>query len=696
LSPLFSNVPHPLKLVDTASAWCLGIAAGCVIFATGCGQVDQGQEPPSALPDTEWPLHGLTAAEARFSPLDQIHVDNVGRLGLAWSFDMDSTRGLEATPIMVDGVLYVTSTWSRVYAVDARTGTLLWEYDPDVPGGWARHACCDVVNRGVAISGDRVFVGTLDGRLVALNRADGRVLWDTDTINRSPPYTITGAPRVVGDLVIIGNGGGEFNVRGYVSAYRADTGEMAWRFYTVPGRGDDPHENPALERAAETWPGVDWSVTGGGGTAWDSIAYDADLDLLYVGTGNGSPWARHMRSTESGDHLYLSSILALRPDTGALAWYYQTTPGDNWDYTATQNMILTELEIDDVQRKVLLQAPKNGFFYVLDRATGELLSAEPYVTVTWASHIDMVSGRPVETGQGDYSEQRQLVFPSTLGGHNWHPMAYSPETGLVYIPAREASGYFHPTKLNWFELGSEEAARQTGQPTPKIAGQLLAWDPVTQQAAWRVHQPGLYNGGVLATAGNLVLHGDGDGFLYAHAADTGEERLKLELGTGVIAPPITYSLDGVQYVALLAGYNGIEDDSTPVHRYRNDGRLLVFKLDGRPVPLPKQRPPPQPFPPPADLAAIPGEISHGEGLYLRWCVGCHGIEGTTRGPDLRRMTLGTRGVFHEIVMDGLYAPKGMAGFDDVLSQDDSLAILAFLNEQTRQAHLAQQDGTWAD
>ena len=332
----------------------------------------------------DWPLHGRTYDESRHSPLDAINTETVGELGLAWYHDMDTRRGQEATPIVIDGVIYVTSAWSKVHAFDARTGDLLWQYDPEVPGEWAVRGCCDVVNRGVAYHDGKIFFGTFDGRLIALDATDGSPVWEIDTItDRDKFYTITGAPRVVKGRVLIGNGGGEFGVRGYVSAYDAQTGELDWRFYTVPGNPDAPFENPILEMAAETWTDEWWKL-GGGGTVWDSMAYDAELDLLYIGVGNGSPWNPKFRSPEGGDNLFLSSIVALRPDTGEYVWHFQTTPGDQWDFTATQQMILADMEIEGAPRKVLMQAPKNGFFYVIDRETGAFISAEPFVPVTWA------------------------------------------------------------------------------------------------------------------------------------------------------------------------------------------------------------------------------------------------------------------------------------------------------------------------
>ena len=342
-----------------------------------------------------WLTHGRTYSEQRFSPLKQINDRNVGDLGLAWHYDFGTRRGLEATPLVIDGVMYVTGNWSVVHALDARTGRPLWQFDPEVDPAWAVHLCCDVVNRGVAAWGDKIYVGTLDGRLIALDMATGRKVWEVLTVDRDWPYSITGAPRVANGKVFIGNGGAELGVRGYVSAYDAETGKQVWRFYTIPGDPSKPFESPAMEMAAKTWSGKWWTM-GGGGTAWDSLVYDPELNLLYIGVGNGGPWNQEIRSAGDGDNLFLSSIVAVNADTGEYVWHYQTTPGDTWDYTATQTMILAELNIGGKQRKVIMQAPKNGFFYVLDRGTGELLSAEPYVAVTWATHVDMATGRPVE------------------------------------------------------------------------------------------------------------------------------------------------------------------------------------------------------------------------------------------------------------------------------------------------------------
>ena len=382
-----------------------------------------------------WLAHGRTYEEQRFSPFTQINRDNVSDLGLAWFRDMGTNRGQEATPIIVDGTMFVTSAWSRVYAIDAVTGDLKWSYDPEVPGEWGRRACCDVVNRGVAVYQGRVYVGSLDGRLIALDAATGVKVWEVDTlIDRDRFYSITGAPRAAGGKVFIGNGGAEFGVRGYVTAYDAETGEQAWRFFTVPGDPSLPFEHPEMEMAAETWRGGEWWEIGGGGTTWNSIVYDPDFNQVYLGVGNGAPWTRAIRSPGGGDNLFLASIVAVDVDTGRMNWYYQTTPGDNWDYTAVQDMALADMEVDGEMTKVLLQAPKNGFFYVIERGTGELLRAHPFATVTWATHVDLETGRPVENADFDYTEEEKWVLPGPYGAHNWQAMSVDVEAGLVYLP----------------------------------------------------------------------------------------------------------------------------------------------------------------------------------------------------------------------------------------------------------------------
>ena len=657
---------------------CVVVAvAGLGIGTTGAGAQNRDRRSAAnriddavlqnveSRPD-DWVAHGRDTGETRFSPLENINVENVKELGLAWSYQTMTTRGLEATPLIVDGVMYTTGTWSVVYAIDARSGEQRWKYDPEVPGEYGAKACCDVVNRGVAIFKGNVYVATLDGRLVALHAGTGKPVWEVVTVDRKRPYTITGAPRVANGKILIGNGGAEYGVRGYVSAYDAQTGELVWRFYTVPGDPEKPYESPAVEQAAQTWSGQWWKI-GGGGTVWDSLAYDPELKLVYVGVGNGSPWNPHLRGDGKGDHLYLSSIVALNADTGALVWYYQTTPGDAWDYTATQHMLLTELNISGRQRRVLLQAPKNGFFYVLDRETGELISAEPYVKVTWAKGIDKKTGRPIEVPGMRYEDKGKIVIPGPLGGHNWQPMSYSPKTGLVYIPAQDNAMFYAQDKdfvyrPGAWNTGIDFGARPPG-PLPRPAGFLLAWDPVAQQARWRVKHALMWNGGTLSTAGDLVFQGTADGRFSAYHASTGKTLWEVNVGGGIIATPVTYRVDGIQYVSIMAGWGGagVLTGGLPS---QPRGRLLTFMLSGKrklPAIATKKR---RVKVTPIDSNPDPQAFARGAKHYARNCSVCHGIAAVGTGvlPDLRVSDEGTYDDYQGIVLEGEMIEIGMPSF----------------------------------
>ncbi len=676
--------------------------APAVAPAPKAGRVDSARVARADQEAGEWLVHGRTTSEQRHSPLDAIDRGNVKSLGLAWSFDLGSTRGVEATPIVVDGVMYVSASWSVVFALDAATGKQLWKYDPQVPGEWGRNACCDVVNRGVAVWDGSVFVATLDGRLVSLDAATGALNWEVLTIDRSLPYTITGAPRVMKGKVVIGNGGAEYGVRGYVTAYDAKTGGQLWRFYTVPGDPSKPFENPALEAAAKTWTGEWWKI-GGGGTAWDSMVYDPDLDLLYVGTGNGSPWTRTARSPGGGDNLYLCSILALRPDTGELVWHYQTTPGDNWDYTSVQPIMLADIEIAGAARKVLMQAPKNGFFYVLDRATGELISAEPYVAITWASGIDKATGRPIETEQSSYEGKPKVMLPGPLGGHNWHPMAFSPKTGLVYLPAHDTpfwyaqEGVFKYRPGTWnLALDMDVVVDKTETETPAAKGQLVAWDPVAQKAVWRVDHDGSWNGGVLATAGGLVFQGLGNGFFRAYNDETGETLWEVQSQTGIIAAPISDAIGGEQDIAVAAGWGVVSiagglDETTAIAKHHNEGRVLAFKL-GATSAMPTNQPRDRTFPAPPPLEASAAAVAAGKSTYGQYCLWCHGfsVASSFLVPDLRMMSAERHAAFEDIVLRGALRGTGMPPFEGMLTPEEVEGVRAYIVNEARKAYEKQQ------
>jgi PQQ-dependent dehydrogenase (methanol/ethanol family) len=557
------------------------------------------------------------------------------------------------------------------------------------------NACCDVGNRGVAMWNHKIYVGAYDGRLVALDAATGKLVWSTLTVDTTKPYTITQAPRVVRGRVIIGNSGGEYGTRGYISAYDAETGRLAWRFFTVPGDPSKPFENDAMARAAKTWSGEWWKL-GGGGPVWDAISYDPKLDLLYFGVGNGVQWARSARSEGKGDNLYLASIVALHADTGEYAWHYQATPGEEWDFDAVQQLVLADLKVDGKPRQVLMQANKNGFFYVLDRNTGALISAKAIVPTTWASGVDLKTGRPIENKEARYSETGKPVDikPGPLGAHNWQPMAFNAKTGLVYIPAQQVPIRYLPlpslpiAPIGW-NLGVALASL-----TPQDEGFLLAWDPVHQREAWRVEYKGPWNGGVVTTAGNIVAQGDAAGNFNVYRADNGEKLWSMFAQSGIIAAPSTFEVAGEQYIAVLSGWGGSYALSggkaaAMSGNLRNVSRLLVFKLGGTNAlpPLAARAIVINPPPEPADSVSI----ARGEPLFDQYCSACHGEHAVGGGvvPDLRASNFLSMDFFYNIVLDGALKDAGMASFKSALSRDDATAIRNFI------IHRANEDGNAA-
>ncbi|MBN8831888.1 MAG: PQQ-dependent dehydrogenase, methanol/ethanol family [Sphingomonadales bacterium] len=676
--------------------------APLVLLAACTGAADKAAQGVdgaaiAAGTDDQWLSYGRTYDEQRFSPLKQINTQNAAQLGLAWFADLDTARGQEGTPLAIDGKLYITTAWSKAKAYDVATGKLIWEYDPKVPGETAVKACCDVVNRGMAAWGDRLFLGTLDGRLIALDRATGKELWSVVTVDQSQNYTITGAPRVINGMVIIGNGGAEYGVRGYVTAYDAASGKQLWRFYTVP---DAPGKNGAdyLKKAEASWKGEYWKL-GGGGTVWDSMAYDPELDLLYIGVGNGSPWNQAYRSPGGGDNLYLSSIVAIRAKTGDYAWHFQETPGETWDYTATQHIMLADLTIDGKPRKVLMHAPKNGFFYVLDRTNGQFLSGKNFVPVNWATGLDPKTGRPIEVADARYDKTGKLWLgsPGPGGAHSWHPMAFDPAQGLVFIPAQITSfPYLADPKWKPSPMGfntGDDFASVSMPPVPAVregtlkatTGELIAWDPIAQKARWRVPYKGPWNGGLLATAGGLLFQGTADGRFLAYSSADGKPLWTFAAQTGVIAPPISFSVKGEQYVAVLAGWGGSYALSPGLislksGRVRNVSRLLVFKLGGKAA-LPAAQPVEEaPLNPPADTASAE-TVKRGGAIYARYCGVCHGDAAIAGGvtPDLRHSAmLGDADGWQTIVHDGALAQNGMVGWSKLLSRSDIDSVRAYV------------------
>jgi len=550
------------RLLMAAALACSMIGVRSLTLASQSAPRRVDEASLRAANPAEWLGYGRDYAETHYSPLDQVSATNVASLRPAWTTDLGTPAGgIETTPLVSDGIMYVTGPWSTVVALDAATGAVKWRWDPQLPRQGGPRLCCGPVNRGVALYDGRLYVGLLDMRLVALDAATGAVAWETQTsIDLADAYSITGAPRVVKGKVIIGNGGAEHGVRGYISAYDAQTGKLAWRFFTVPGNPASGFEHPELEMAAKTWTGEWWRV-GGGGTAWDGMAYDPDADLLYVGTGNGSPWARDIRSPGGGDNLFLSSILAIRPDTGRLVWHFQQAPGEQWDYTATQPMILANLQIGGRERKVLMQAPKNGYFYVIDRLTGEFISGEPFAPVTWARGLDPKTGRPIEAPGVRYGVDPVTLAPGPPGAHNWHPMSFHPGAGLVYFPVRLNSyEYARDPNFTYTKGGANLGlgrgrfgipAEAAGRPTQFF----VAWDPVAQRSHWQVEITDAGGSGTLATAGNLVFFSAVGGELGAYEARTGAKLWRGDTAPGA-ATPITYLLRGRQYVAIAAGREG--------------------------------------------------------------------------------------------------------------------------------------------
>lgn len=706
-------------------------AAACllaVVVLAACGP-----SPAPTRSGSEWPNPGGDAGKTHHSPLTGIHRDNVDGLGLAWVAEFDTNRVLEATPVVIDGVMYTSGVAGRAYAFDATSGEMLWRFVPPVDMQVNRSVCCDQANRGVAVARGKAFVSALDGWMYALDARTGEVVWKTDAIvDRSRGYSSTGAPEIAGDVVVIGNAGAEFDVRGYVSAFDLDTGELVWRFWTVPrDPALGPQDHPDLAKAVDTWdPDSRWDL-GGGGTAWDAIHFDPETGYVIIGTGNGGPYHSDKRSPAGGNQLYLASLVALDAGTGRVQWHYQQTPHDSWDFTSAQPMILTRLEIDGETRPVLIHAPKNGFLYVLDRRDGELLRAHPIVRTNWASSVDLDTGRPVMTPEAsDYAAGPKIVFPGAPGARNWHPASFDPQTGLYYAAVLDIGNLMFmtpgqkprvPRTMNndaALILSPDLEAALPSLPPPvqdavrtlpafeevkrqPVVSELRAIDPLTGETRWAVPAAGWQDrGGVLTTAGGLLFQGSIDGSFNVYDQRDGTRLKTIDTGTSILAAPMTYEVDGEQYVAVMAAWGGGGFQFVPryaaAYQRGNQGRLLVFKLGGGDVPLPPELPPPRvaPEPPPQLDGVSEATLARGQGLYLRYCAACHTFQHRSITPDLRRMRPGTHDSFQAIVLQGALVPRGMPRWDDVLTADDARAIHAYLIEmqgQTRDDELARQE-----
>ncbi|MES2624668.1 MAG: PQQ-dependent dehydrogenase, methanol/ethanol family [Pseudomonadota bacterium] len=706
-----------------ATALALALLSGCQPAEQDTTQTTESAAPEAAAPaattaaalaanvtterllnaadePSQWLSVGGTYEERHYSPLAEIKRDNINELGLSWFADYDTNLSQQGTPLYIDGVIYVSTAWSKVYAFDARTGTQLWQYDPKTPKDIAVKVCCGIVNRGLAAYEGKIYIGTLDGYLIAINASTGAEEWRKLTVDQSKQYTVTSAPRVIKGQVLIGNSGSEFGVRGYLGAYNASTGEDLWRVYTVPGNPELGFETPQIEMAASTWSGKWWEL-GGGGTVWDAIVYDEVNNLVMFGTGNGTPWDQRVRDPNGGDNLFVASILAVNADTGAYAWHYQTTPGDTWDYDAMSPMMLLDLDFNGDQRHVVVQPNKNGFMYVLDAATGELLKADPFTEVNWATGVDMNSGRPIEVPEARYNrDEIYNLAPGVQGAHGWHANAFNPETGLVYIAAQRA--YFVMRSMDNFvanplgtnlgiDMGASLAYYRDNPDAPReFVGYVSAWDPVAGKEVWRSEELNGPTGAVLSTGGGLVFSGGGNNNnqFRAYDAATGEKVWEFDTQTGMVAAPITYELDGKQYIAASVGINQAGNYYAPNH-----SRMLVFTVGGTTVlPEPVSFAPPQLSPPP--MVASAEEVAAGEEKYNATCALCHGNGGAARGANFPNLLvspmLHSQEGFDSIVLGGARQERGMVSFADRLQPADTSAIRAYLIARATEALAAQQ------
>lgn len=601
----------------------------------------------------DWLSYGFTPQETRYSPLDQINASNVSRLGLAWSYEVGpGGGGQEATPLVHNGVIFSITQWSVVFAVDVRTGKQKWQWDPEVNQTAVRpKICCGNVMRGIAIYDGKIIAPAIDGRLIALDEETGKPVWESRVAYSQDNYTITMAPRIAKGKVIIGVSGAEYPVRGFIAAFDAKTGAQAWKFYTVPGAGD---KDPGLIKARATWPKE--IVGGGGATVWDAISYDPELELVYFGTGNAGPWSEDTRVSKGFDLLFAASIVAVDVNTGLYKWHYQNVPGDEWDFDSVQHLLQADVTIKGVKRKVIMQANKNGFLYTLDRTNGKFIRATPFAKVNWALGLDEVTGRPIVNPQAKYSETESVnITPGPGGAHNWSPMSYHPNLGLLFLsaqsggqftyavqpnftynpqgqnmgivfgrgaaPAKPAPGAAKPAAGAAAENVSPEVAAaraaaaaaaaaappaEPAKPAPAPAklrealafigpdtngGFLTAYDPATGAERWRVPNGSAIGGGTFTTAGGLVFQATvvaGAGTLFAYSADKGEKLLEIKTGVpGQMAPPMTFMVDGKQYVAIQVGNGanppppgGAAPPANPNAPPAVKPRLLVYALDG--------------------------------------------------------------------------------------------------------------------
>ncbi|MBS1091087.1 PQQ-dependent dehydrogenase, methanol/ethanol family [Gluconobacter sp. Dm-74] len=721
-----SGLLTPIKVTKKRLLSCAAVLALSAAVPVAFAQEDTGAAITSADNGGNvgnWMSYGRSYSEQRFSPLDQINKDNVGQLKLAWHYDLDTNRGQEGTPLVVNGVMYATTNWSKMKALDAATGKLLWAYDPKVPGNIADRGCCDSVNRGAAYWNGKVYFGTFDGRLIALDAKTGKLVWSVYTIPKEAQlghqrsYTVDGAPRIAKGRVIIGNGGAEFGARGFVTAYDAETGKMDWRFFTVPNPDNKPDgaasDDILMSKAYPTWgKGGAWKQQGGGGTVWDSLVYDPVTDLVYLGVGNGSPWNYKFRSEGKGDNLFLGSIVAINPDTGKYVWHFQETPMDQWDYTSVQQIMTLDMPVNGEMRHVIVHAPKNGFFYIIDAKTGKFISGKPYTYENWANGLDPVTGRPnyVPDALWTLTGKAWYGIPGDLGGHNFASMAYSPQTKLVYIPAQQVPFLYDPqkggfkahhdswnlgldmNKIGLFDDADPQHKADKAQFLKDLKGWILAWDPEKQQAAFRVDHKGPWNGGLLATGGGLLFQGLATGDFHAYDATNGKDLFSFPAQSAIIAPPITYTANGKQYVAVEVGWGGIYPFFLGgVARTSgwtvNHSRVIAFALDGKDALPPKNELGFLPVKPPEKWDEA--RTKNGYFQFQTYCAACHGDNGISGGvlPDLR-WSGAIRGQekFYKLVAKGALTAYGMDRFDTSMSPAEIEDIRNYLVKRSNESY----------
>jgi quinohemoprotein ethanol dehydrogenase len=679
--------------------WLIG-AAPLIAALSAASAVEAPADLSAPLPasNSEWRLIGGGSFEQHFSPLRQINETTVKQLRLAWFADMPTVDGLTGIPMVADGVVYQSGALGKAWANDVRTGKLLWSYDAQIkfPMGlvpsWGSR-----LSRGLALWQEKVLKATGDCRLMALDRRTGAQLWEVHACDPKDYKTITGAPRVGGGKVFIGNANADTGIgRGYVDAYDIETGKHLWRFFTIPGDPAKGFENKAMEMASKTW-GPDYWKHSGGGTVWDGITYDPVTNLVYIGTDGAAPYDPKERGSSGGDELFTDAIVAVNADTGAYVWHYSTTPGDGWNYDAIVPVTLADLSVGGTIRHVVMASPKNGFFYVLDARTGKLVNEpKPIVPVNWASRIDMANGRPVPLEDAKYwlkGTQGAVVSPSDNGARNWMPMSYSPQTELVYIPVMNSPGFMASAVGGNLPVDDPYYPLEHKLP---FKGTLLAWDPIKQQARWERDIGPPVEGGILSTAGNLVFQGTTTGYFNAYRADTGETLWSFPTGSGILAAASTVEIDGNQLILVAAGSGTTSwiglTSSKISGKAAGPTRLLAFSLNGT-AHLPSSNWHLEPFPKPPAPEADAALAKQGENIFDdRGCVMCHGLAldvGAGSVPDLRRINAATYALFSRIVRGGLYKGAGMPVFADTIREDELPALKAYIINEAWKNYRAQ-------